>query len=135
MRFDDSQWPLLVVSVSGAPSDEEFEEYLASYDAFLGRGQKYAIIYETRPDAPMFSVGHARKQAKWIAEHDEEIRRLCVGIAFVLPAPVLRGVLRFILGIQDIPAPYKVFRDMAEATPWLDDRMAIEGLRPKVQPA
>ncbi len=132
IEIDDSRWPLMWVRFMGAPTDEEFQGYLDTYDTILLRGQRYVILLSTDPDMPMTKPRHAKMQAAWLKERAPELTRLCMGCAFSLPAPVARGVLRAILGIQRLPMPYEVFRDDASAIAWCEealrrDRMGTTG--------
>lgn len=86
--------PLIVLRFTGRSSDEEFDSYLSEYSKVLAEGARYAAVLVTTADARMTPIGQARKQARWLADNEAELRRLCAGIAFVLPSPVSRGVYR-----------------------------------------
>ena len=127
--FDDTGWPLLQITFQSSPTDEEFEAYLRRYDDdYICRDQRYALALITAPGLPMAKTSHARMQANWIAERTPVIERLCCGLAFVLPSPLQRGVVRALLSMQGLPCPYKTFSTFPEAEPWLNERLA-EGLQ------
>ena len=127
---DEREWPLLVVRWgTESPTDEQFQAYLDHYAALLGRGQRYAIVFVTEPSAPMTKSKHAKLQATWMKEHYDELQKFCVGSAFVLPSPVMRGVLKAILAMQGMPVEYVVVSDEASGMEWAKSRMAKEGVR------
>lgn len=117
----------MIGRVVGQPTDEDFKAYLADFDAVLNRGLPYASIMITKPHTPMTKARHARMQASWLATNEQRIRDLCAGAAFVLPSPVMRGVLRAILKMQGLPVPYKVFREEEEGIRWALERLAKAG--------
>lgn len=123
IRMEDAHTELVTVRFLGRPDDSEFLAYLSDYQAVLERGERYAVVYVTEPNAKLVSHRHARQQATWMAEHESALRERCAGVAFVLPSPVMRGVLRMIMKIQPVPAPYEIFEDEAEARRWAQDRL------------
>ena len=121
IQFDESRWPVLSITFTAEPTDEEFAEYLDRYSkVYIGRRERYALVLITAPGLPMTKPAQARAQANWIRDNEDVIENLCAGIAFVLPSPVQRGVLRAILWMQGLPAPHRVFQDVDEGHRWVD---------------
>lgn len=129
IELDDSQWPLVVIRFTGAPTDEEFEEYLRLYESYLERTGRYGLVLVTEPDAPMTKSKHAKMQAQWIKDHFEILGRKCVGISFVLPGPMMRGVLKAILAMQKLPMDHTVFAREFDACQWIRDRIHADRRR------
>lgn len=127
IHMERERWPVLVVRMVGQPTDDEFAAYLDAYEGLMGEHDRYGIVYVTMPNAPMTKSRHARMQAKWIAAHEDEIRRRCVGVGFVLPSPIMRGVLRAILAMQSMPVPYRVFDDEEMAIAWVNELVGPHG--------
>ena len=120
IEFDESDWPLLRINFTAGPNDEEFDAYLRRYDeVYVRRGQRYGLMMVVHAGMPMTKTAHAKQQAEWIGNNEDVVRRLCAGIAFVLPSPLHRGVLRAILWMQGLPVPYKVFDDPQTGRVWL----------------
>jgi hypothetical protein len=59
----------------------------------------------------------------------ELIEKRVVGIAFALPSPLMRGVLRGVLMIQPIPCPHTVVGTEAEGVAWVKARLWTDHLR------
>jgi hypothetical protein len=128
ITFDERDWPVMVIRFSGAPTDAEFEAYLERYDTYLNRTDRYGLIMVTEPNTPMTKSKHARMQAAWIKERFARLSDRCVGIAFVLPSPMMRGVLKAILAMQTLPVPYAVSSGEESAAEWVRSRLAAAGL-------
>lgn len=129
--FEEQERPLVVIRFVGAPTDAEFEAYLAGYDRLLEGNDVYALMLVTAPDAPVTRARHARRQAQWMAANVRRIRARVVSIAFVLQSPLMRGVLRAVLAIQPIVVEYAVFRAEDDAALWSRDMLARDPRVPR----
>lgn len=115
---------VVVVRFHGRPNDETFTDYLEQYQSLVDEGGEYVAMYVTDSDARMPSHRHAIRQAKWMKVNQEKTARLCRGLAFVLPSPLMRGFLRAVLQLQPLKVPHQVFRDEEPALSWLRERWA-----------
>jgi hypothetical protein len=120
VQLDDG---VIVVRYDGRPNDAAFNAYLERYTELVHRGQPYATVYSTLPDARIPTGSNARKQAAWMKNEREAIAGYCQGLAFALPSPVMRGVLRGILAMQPLGAEHIVVDDEAEAIEWARARL------------
>jgi hypothetical protein len=123
IRFDETQWPILIIRFSGSPTDDEFTQYLQRYETYMHGEARYAVMLVTEPHASMTKARHAKQQARWIGANQSRIRRHCVGTAFVLPSSLMRGVLRAILSMQSMPVEYAVFSTESQASTWCRARL------------
>jgi hypothetical protein len=126
--FDERDWPLMVIRFSGAPTDAEFEAYLERYEGYLNREDRYGLVMVTEPNSPMTKSKHARMQAAWIKERFDRLSSRCVGIAFVLPSPMMRGVLKAILAMQTLPVRHFVASQEGPAREWIQSRLDADKL-------
>ena len=69
---------------------------------------------------------HARSQADFMARNRVAMARYVVGVGFVLPSLVTRGVLKAILKWQPMPCAHKVFQDEQEGAAWVRARIEQE---------
>ena len=65
-----------------------------------------------------------RRQAHWIKQNEELLRRYSLGAALVIQSPIVRGMLKAILWIQPMPQPHAVFFNIEAALAWLRERVA-----------
>jgi hypothetical protein len=123
------RFPLVVIRMSAAPTDDDFQSYLASCESLMVGDQLYSIMLVAMPHSPMPKTRHARAQAMWMKAHDAEIASHVASMAFVLPSPLARGVLRAVLQMQPLPVEHRVFRHEAEAAAWSRECLARPRLR------
>jgi hypothetical protein len=101
------------------PTDDEFRDYLARYETYLSRDERYGLLIDVAPAVGMISVGQARMQAEWMKSNGPRLRERCWGVAFLLPSAVHRGVLKAIFKMQPIPTNYTVVGSIEEAEAWI----------------
>lgn len=109
---------VIVVRYDGRPNESDFQAYLDRYTELLERGVPYATVYTTEPDARMPTPRQVRMQASWMKEYRDVAAALSKGLAFHLPSPLMRGVLRGVLAIQPLGAQHVVVETEAEAMRW-----------------
>ncbi len=109
---------VIVVRYDGRPDETAFQAYLDHYTELLERRLPYSTVYTTQPGARMPTPRQVRLQANWMKEHRDLASTLSRGLAFHLPSPVMRGVLRGVLAIQPLGAEHVVVETEAEAMSW-----------------
>ena len=121
IQFDQSRWPLVVVTHHGAATDEEFDAYLVKLKQNLDRAvrekMKTVLIFDAT-HAGNSSAKQRQKQAAWMKQHEAPSRLHSAGYAFVIPSTIIRGALTAILWLSPMPAPYVVVATLAEAQSW-----------------
>jgi hypothetical protein len=121
--FDETRWPLLVVTIRGRGSDAEFAAFLSHFSRLLQRGQACAFVLDARL-AENPSAHQLHMQGRWLAHHREAIQALGRGGAFVFSSPLLRLAFSALLRIQPMPVPHMVSASMDEALAWATQRLA-----------
>jgi len=123
--FDRSTFPLVTVTFTGVKeTPENFQVYLDGLLANYDRKESFGLVFDAskslslRPDYQL-------KQARWMKEHFDLIERYCVGVAYVIPNPILRQVLQLIFNLQKSPTEFKVFAEIQEAQSWLQPRIDL----------
>lgn len=117
-EFDRSQRPLISIHFTGAKATpENFDAYLEELNRNYAPKEPFALIFELSK-APVPGPSYQLKQASWMKEHEGLIEQYCLGTAYVIPSTVMRGVLKFIFGIQGQPAPFKVVTTYEEGREW-----------------
>jgi hypothetical protein len=129
IEIDRSQNLLVVVRFNRGPTDDEFRQYLADYTLVLEKEPRLGAVFVTTPDMPMTPPRHVRLQAQFMKQYRELIEQRVIGIAFSLPSPLMRGVLRGVLMIQPIPCPHAVVGTEAEGVAWVKARLWTDHVR------
>jgi len=129
IEIDRRQGLVVIVRFNRGPTDEEFARYLADYTKILEVEPRFGAVFVTTPSAPMTPARQVRMQAAFMKEYRPLIERRIVGLAFALPSPLMRGVLRGVLMIQPIPCPHTVVGTEAEGVAWLKARLWTDHVR------
>lgn len=129
IEIDRSQNLLAVVRFHRGPTDDEFRQYLKDYLAVLESERRIGAVYVTTPSMPTTPPRHVRLQAEFIKTHRVEIAQRVVGVAFSLPSPLMRGVLRAVLMIQPMPCQHTVVGTEAEGVAWVKARLWTDHVR------
>ncbi|MCR9165563.1 MAG: hypothetical protein ACE37F_00915 [Nannocystaceae bacterium] len=127
VELDDSTWPLVTLKISGTPSSEEEEYFTNTSVRFPERRELYVAVIDLR-EAATPTPRFVRRQAAAQKAHLEELRSYCLGVAFVIRSAMLRGALRAIFHLQELPSPYIVVKTIEEAHSWASSKLARKGL-------
>jgi len=127
--IDRTQKLLVVVRFQREFSDTEFHEYLSEYEKILEAELRFAAVFVTDPGMPMTPGRHARAQAQFMKRHRQLMSDRVVGVAFSLPTPLMRGVLRGILMLQPAPCPHTVVATEHEGVSWAKARLWSDHVR------
>jgi hypothetical protein len=121
IHIDDTYWPLIVFRFSGQVSMAELDNYLKWQAEMVARCLPNASLVLTE-NLRMWEMPVLRKQAMWIKEHEQLLRKYSLGAALVITSPVVRGMLKALLWMQPMPQPHFVCSSPEEALVWLRDR-------------
>ena len=122
--------PVIRVAHNGATSDEDFERHLKTLRDSMyaaNAGQRLLVIDATHSAAT--PATQRRMQADWMKEHADRIRKYTVGVAFVIPSGLIRGMLTAIFWIQPLPSPHEVCSTLEQALAWGDIQLGAHGLK------
>jgi hypothetical protein len=122
-ELDASGWPIAHFKFIGRLDDAEIERYFHDSDSLVAGSREYACVM----DGTSMLVPEAefvKRQALWIREHSDGMRRLNHGIAFVMPSALIRGLVRAVMYFQAIPVPYDMFNESGSALAWARERAA-----------
>lgn len=122
-EFDRSDYPLINITFTGEkPTDENFQAYLeGSYQNYEHR-EPIALVFDAT-NAAIPGLRYQKQQADWMREHDELIRTYCLGIAYVVPNPLIRQVMRAIFKLQQNATAFKVFAEREAGVAWAQERL------------
>jgi hypothetical protein len=108
---------LVTVTFVGAVDDEAFTGYLDTLSKKVARTRPYAVILDaTEAERP--TALQRKRQAEWIGRHQTQLATFCMGTAYVIGSPLIRGALTAILWVQPPPNPHTVVGTLEEATRW-----------------
>lgn len=117
--FDDSRFPLVIITFNAAAPRDEFMAYLDRMDALSARGERIALVYHARPAAT--SRDNMDLQIEWLKKRRDLLANRCVGCAFVLESVAQRFLLSAALMFQLLP--YTVSATVPEAVAWAEGQL------------
>ena len=128
ISVDSQRWPLVVFRFANEVTLRQLEAYLAHQVEMLLRRERSAsvVIVES---LRMWEPALVKRQATWIREHHDELRRASLGVALVMTSPLARGILKAVLWMQPMPQPHKVCSTVEEALAWVAGRFADARIR------
>jgi len=117
IHFSDRHYPLVIYSYKGAA---DYEDALPGWDftdEIIRRGKPYAILADLH-EAAMSTVRYKKGEQARIKSIREDLERLNVSVAIVMPHPVLRVGVSMLLMASPLPMPQKVFSTAEKAVDW-----------------
>jgi hypothetical protein len=129
IEIERSQSLLVAVRFHRAATDQEFAQYLVEYTQLLNAEARFGAVFVTAPNLPMTPGRQVRMQAQFMKAHGALIAQRVVGVAFSLPSPLMRGVLRGVLMLQPMTCPHAVVGTEAEGVAWVKARLWTDHVR------
>lgn len=117
---DDSQWPIVVDTMIGAPTDDEIREYNARRAERLARAERHAQVIDGRAGVRM-SPRHRLMIASFDEGNREAQRTYVAGVGLVVSPAALRVLLNAIYRVTSSAFPRRSCRSIEEATSWARD--------------
>ncbi len=113
MTCDRTRWPLVHLLADGAVTHSGTRQLFAHIDALLEQPEPFAIMMEIRNPRGV-EVPHIREWAAFLGDRRELLERRLLGVAFVMPSPMMRGAMRVLFSWVGPPFEFAVV-DAAEA--------------------
>jgi hypothetical protein len=122
-----ADFPLLRITYDGPITEAEVRAYLADYDAVLARRQRYALLLDaSRAVVPSATI--RRMKADFLRQRAGVLGALCLGGAYVITSPAIRGAMSAIFWLQPLPFAHVVVGTLAEGERWCHERLQGAGL-------
>lgn len=122
ITLDRTRAPLNFLRFEGTNGDADFRRCFDECDEMLAANQRYGIVIDgTNSDG--FTATQRSANANWFATRAPQLRRLCVGAAFSIRSPLVRGTLTAIMWLAPIPMPHTILPTASEAEAWVKKRL------------
>jgi hypothetical protein len=116
-EYDDSQWPITILTAIDEASSDEVIRYLEIQDKVLERKQPHVLIWDAR-QAKMLEPMQRKRLSTWILENKVALGEYRIGFAFVSSSLVIRGFLKAVHWVTAPPFPTKLFKELEDALTW-----------------
>jgi hypothetical protein len=124
MRIDQSGFPLITYMYDGPLSPAELAAYFSEQQALIDQGKRYAVVCDMSRGAVPPPAQRAA-QAHWEKQNTEALRAMCLGVAFVVPNPIIRGAVIAFSWMRSPPYEHRFCSTLPEAVGvargWLDN--------------
>lgn len=105
-----SDWPIAHLIADGAVTHDGTRQLIEILDGLLGQPESFALMMEARNPRGV-EVPHIREWAAFLEKRRAEIESRLLGVAFVLPSPMMRGALKVLFTWVRPPFEYAVVDD------------------------
>lgn len=113
-------FPLVVTSLCGRPTDQQFDTYFIDFERVVARRQAFASLVDTRELEGVPTAAQRKRiaevQAEWLARHGSDMG---AGVAMVVQNPLIRGAITALHWLMPPPVPTQVFPEQAAALQFL----------------
>ncbi|HEY4431591.1 MAG TPA: hypothetical protein VGN87_11175 [Paenibacillus sp.] len=125
---DESNWPIINVSLGEMFDQETVEEYIVYWEDLLSRRTPFGLIMQhsseknTRPERAVTQL-----YMSWCKRNKREIAQYCSGIAFVMQNAKLFAVYKPVTALstkRTYGCPGGAFAGESEAIRWLEEQLA-----------
>jgi hypothetical protein len=118
-------WPVVVNTIEDGFDLADMEGALAANEAALRRGSPFVTIRDVRNLQTQADALQRKRLAQWQDDNWDLIKLRCLGVASVVPSPVVRGVMRAIFWMSAPPTQEEVVDTVEEAVAlafrWADE--------------
>lgn len=128
IHVDIDNPPVLLITMLGQTSDEDYMRYLGKTTLALGSGKYRVAIVDARL-SDMNSPRFSRMQADWLRKNKTSLDALGFATVLVIDKPVLRFALSALLALSPIPGTHKVVASLSDAAAWTIPRLRSGGHR------
>ena len=108
-------WPVVVNVIENGHDLSEIEDVLAVNEVALSRGPQFVTIRDFRTHNQQVTALQRKRLAQWQDDNWKLIQARCLGVANIMPSPVVRGVLRAVFWMSTPPTREEVFDTTEEA--------------------
>jgi len=126
IEVDEKLWPLVLIRYEAPLSMEDLELLSARLSDILARQEPYVAIADARRSQGM-TPEQRQHQADWMKRHDAQLRKYCLGSAFIVTSALARLTLSVIFALKPPPLPYTIVTTLEAAAVWAADRLAAAG--------
>ncbi len=123
----DDLAPILLVTFTGASTDEEFAGYIDAMTKWIHRDHIPGVLLDTS-QAPILPKEHREMQVNWMNEHRTRLAELASPTAFVITNPAVRFVLSTIFLVAPMPGVHKVLGNRRDALDYLTRTLGDRGI-------
>jgi len=113
IEINVDQWPVCFVKIDGDQKLADFEGYIATFNRFYERGERFAVITYLKEYTVKGEI--ISRVGRWFQETEPLIHRYWASNAMVSPSAGFRFVLSAVYLVKPLPIPNRVCASKEEA--------------------
>lgn len=112
----DTDWPVAELEFSATRTPADNDRYMAQIDAWLERGEPFAVVMRHRATRDESTKGESKRAMDWVLSRRGQFERCLRGMALVPQPEEEQRTRRGAAGLRKVmPVPMEVFLDIDEA--------------------
>lgn len=122
-EVDETGWPVVAVTWRGSARDEELRQFLAGFDRWFARGERFGLLLDLRAGIGDMSS----EQRKLVIDHMRSTaEKSGTGLvqAIIYDHPLHGAMYELMSRIFPLPFPSKAFPEPESARVWLLDKLS-----------
>ena len=121
--FDKSKWPLVVITVEGAPDSEEnmsnfLKEWAQLYHESMVTNKRYRLLFDSRK-AEKVEVKYLMMMAKFLLKMKTFTEQWMEKTGILVCSPTIKLLIQIVFKFYKAVRPFKVFNKADEALEWV----------------
>jgi hypothetical protein len=121
--YDDTEHPLVRITIVGVRTREDNTAYMERVDALLNAGERFALLVDDRSTGTRSA--QSARALRWAVTRWAQLKRTCVGMAVIVDGLILLQSERSTRVPQLLtPVPVSVFDDAGMADSWVRSRLS-----------
>lgn len=126
-QIDDSDWPILIISLMNSITLPDTQAFLGAFDDALARRQPFGVIMVSdQTDNKNTDKQAVELRSKWLKENRPRVGQYCRGLAVVTPHTSLLVVWQTMIrltGPHLFGCPGSLFLTIDEARDWVKEKL------------
>lgn len=114
-NFDETHWPVVVLTISGSPSSDEdmnlfLTEWQNLYIISMQKSQRYKLIFDAR-NAGVVTFNHLKMMGEWLSKIKHLTEMWMDRTAIIVSNPTIKLIIQFVFTFYKAVRPFKVFHE------------------------
>lgn len=116
--------PIYVVRFRGRATPAEYQAYLDELTLLIRQPfEARRVVINDATGWALSTASERAMQARWVTDHQHDLRRTVDAVGFVFGSALMRGALKAVFWLQPLPVQHQVFATFDDALSWARGRV------------
>ena len=120
--FDTTKWPVVVLTIDGAPNEEEMELFLKDWEKLYTKSMetniRYKLLFDARK-ASTIELKHLVRMGKWLMTMKTLTETWMDRTGIMISNPTVKMLIQFVFKFYKAVRPFKIFSEPEETLEWI----------------